>query len=444
MSAKEARNSSDTTHTYYTVTGMDARGNVTGMNKAGLAVSRTFDARTGLPDRFTAKTTGLATVHDLDFTFDVVGNLTTRRDRSRRVTVPMGGATHKDLIETYCYDDLHRLKSVHGSATTCTAGADRTLALIYDALGNITTKRAYKAGMNGTRVADPNTDVGSYAYSAGSRAVTRAGSTTYTYDANGSMISGGGRSIAHTVFNKPTTITRSAAGEDDREILIHYGPNRDRYRRIDRVKPSGATVSEQVTHYAGSVERIWLPDGTVDTKRYLDGELIVTSTERSGTVTETERYLFKDHLGSTDLITDRSGAIEGAMSFDAFGLRRSADSFASLTAAGRAGFDTSDTTRGFTGHEGLDAVGLVHMNGRIYDPLLGRFVSADPYIPAPHLTQSYNPYSYAMNNPTSYIDPDGFFFKKLFAGAGDCRLNRLGDPRELDTVDHQLRRKRSH
>ena len=227
------------------------------------------------------------------------------------------------------------------------------------------------------------------------------------------MISGGGRSIAHTVFNKPTTITRSAAGEDDREILIHYGPNRDRSRRIDRVKRSGTTISEQTTHYVGSVERIWRPNGTVDTKRYLDGELIVTRTERSGTVTETERYLFKDHLGSMDLITDRTGAVAGAMSFDAFGLRRSADDFGSFTEAERLGFNTSVTTLAFTGHEGLDAVGLVHMNGRVYNPLLGRFVSADPYVPAPHLTQSYNPYSYAMNNPTSYIDPDGFFFRKL-------------------------------
>ena len=58
------------------------------------------------------------------------------------------------------------------------------------------------------------------------------------------------------------------------------------------------------------------------------------------------------------------------------------------------------------------------MNGRVYDPLLGRFVSADPYIPAPHLTQSYNPYSYAMNNPLSYVDPDGFFFKKLLRVLG--------------------------
>ena len=290
---------------------MDARGNVTGLNKAGLTVSRTFDARTGLPDRFTAKTPGMATVHDLDFTFDVVGNLTAKRDRSRRATVPMGGATHKDLTETYCYDSLHRLMSVHVSATTCATGADRTLALTYDALGNIKSKRAYKAGMNGTRVADANADVGTYTYSAGSRAVTQAGSTAYAYDANGSMISGGGRSIAYAVFNKPSTITRSAAGEDDREILIHYGPNRDRYRRIDRVKRSGTTVSEQATHYAGTVERIWRADGTVETKRYLDGELIVTRTESAGTVTETERYPFKDHLGSTDPITDRAGGVEG-------------------------------------------------------------------------------------------------------------------------------------
>ena len=169
LSAKEARNSSATTHTYYPVTGMDARGNVTGLTKAGLAVSRTFDAQTGLPDRFTAKTADMSTVHDLDFAFDVVGNLTAKRDRSRRATVSMGGATHKDRAETYCYDGLHRLTSVHRAATTCTAGADRTLALTYDALGNITTKRAYKAGMNGTRVADANADVGTYTYSAGSR-----------------------------------------------------------------------------------------------------------------------------------------------------------------------------------------------------------------------------------------------------------------------------------
>ena len=80
---------------------------------------------------------------------------------------------------------------------------------------------------------------------------------------------------------------------------------------------------------------------------------------------------------------------------------------------------TSATTlRGYTGHEMLDSVSLIHMNGRVYDPDLGRFLSADPVIQFPGYSQSYNRYSYVLNNPLSYTDPSGFFFKKLFKGIG--------------------------
>uniref|UniRef100_UPI0024A7176A polymorphic toxin-type HINT domain-containing protein n=1 Tax=Pelagibius sp. Alg239-R121 TaxID=2993448 RepID=UPI0024A7176A len=54
------------------------------------------------------------------------------------------------------------------------------------------------------------------------------------------------------------------------------------------------------------------------------------------------------------------------------------------------------------------------MNGRVYDPTLGRFLSADPNVQAPDDTQSFNRYSYVKNNPLSYTDPSGFFFKKIF------------------------------
>jgi hypothetical protein len=53
------------------------------------------------------------------------------------------------------------------------------------------------------------------------------------------------------------------------------------------------------------------------------------------------------------------------------------------------------------------------MNGRVYDPELGRFISADPRVPQPQNTQSHNRYSYVLNNPLSYTDPSGFFFKKI-------------------------------
>ncbi|MFN7221108.1 MAG: RHS repeat domain-containing protein, partial [Burkholderiales bacterium] len=69
---------------------------------------------------------------------------------------------------------------------------------------------------------------------------------------------------------------------------------------------------------------------------------------------------------------------------------------------------SSKTDRGYTGHEHIDDIGLIHMNGRLYDPITGRMMSADPIIQAPYLLQNYNRYSYVMNNPLSLTDPSGF------------------------------------
>ena len=75
--------------------------------------------------------------------------------------------------------------------------------------------------------------------------------------------------------------------------------------------------------------------------------------------------------------------------------------------------------RGFTGHEHLDMFGLINMNARLYDPLLGRFLSPDPIVQAPEFTQSFNGYTYALNNPLAYTDPNGeFFFSALIPGVG--------------------------
>ncbi len=53
---------------------------------------------------------------------------------------------------------------------------------------------------------------------------------------------------------------------------------------------------------------------------------------------------------------------------------------------------------------------LIHMNGRVYDPTIGRFTAADPFIQSPYNTQSYNRYSYVINNPVNLIDPSGYIF----------------------------------
>jgi RHS repeat-associated protein len=378
--AVESRGSASGNSTeYYRIEAMNARGQVTQMLKGGLRVYHRFDAATGLPEEIEARQLALTLIQDLRFTFDPLGNLEQRRDLSRN---PSG--SYKNLTESYVYDDLNRL--------TQKTGAGGTLTMTYWANGNIRSKS--------------NVGASDYVYDAARpHAVTGAGGATYTYNANGSMTGGDGRTIGWTVANQPNHITRGST-----VVEIHYGPNRERFRRIDTVSGSVKT-----THYVGALERIWLPGGIVETKRYLDGEAIVT--RRSNGTTETH-YLLKDHLGSIDLITDALGNIVQAMAFDPWGMRRAPTDFTALTVSQLLGFDTSRTTRGYTGHEMFDPVGLIHMNGRVYDPKLGRFISADPHVQAPGNTQNLNRYSYVLNNPLSYTDPSGYFFKKLKKFAG--------------------------
>ncbi|MER2490286.1 RHS repeat domain-containing protein, partial [Catenovulum sediminis] len=52
--------------------------------------------------------------------------------------------------------------------------------------------------------------------------------------------------------------------------------------------------------------------------------------------------------------------------------------------------------------------GFIHMQGRVYDPVIGRFLSPDPIVQAPYFSQSWNSYSYAWNNPLLYTDPSGY------------------------------------
>ena len=111
-------------------------------------------------------------------------------------------------------------------------------------------------------------------------------------------------------------------------------------------------------------------------------------------------------MGSIVAISNELGIVTERLAFDPWGKRRYPnglpdpnDSIIGLT-----------TDRGFTLHEHLDEMGVIHMNGRIYDPLIGRFMSADPIIQAPGNLQNYNRYSYVMNNPLNLTDPSGFNF----------------------------------
>ena len=96
-------------------------------------------------------------------------------------------------------------------------------------------------------------------------------------------------------------------------------------------------------------------------------------------------------------------------SYDAWGKRRFPNGADDPT-----GSITSQTTRGFTGEEQLDTVALVHLNGRVYDPMVGRMISADPTVPDPMNAQAWNRYSYVGNDPLAFTDPSGFSWLSSF------------------------------
>jgi RHS repeat-associated protein len=120
-------------------------------------------------------------------------------------------------------------------------------------------------------------------------------------------------------------------------------------------------------------------------------------------------YFHTDHLGSIQVTTNEVGTPQERFSYDLFGKRRNVngtDDAGTITAGNN--IKGASPRRGYTGHEMLDSLSLVHMNGRVYDPGLGRVLSADPIIQAPYMTQSYNRYTYVMNNPLALTDPSGY------------------------------------
>ena len=151
------------------------------------------------------------------------------------------------------------------------------------------------------------------------------------------------------------------------------------------------------------------------------------------------KYVLTDYLGTIyAFVDDGAQSTEDALyySFNAWGERRELQAYdVSLTAPLFS--DPADyiTSRGYTGHEHIDAFDLINLNGRAYDPVVGAFLSPDPYVQAPDMPQNLNRYAYCLNNPLKYTDPSGEFIH-LIAGAvlggfmnwmmGGCQFNLDG------------------
>lgn len=120
------------------------------------------------------------------------------------------------------------------------------------------------------------------------------------------------------------------------------------------------------------------------------------------TQTDSNTYFFSyDNIGSIVRIINADRSKWQDLDYDAWGRRRDPRTLA---------YNVWDikNDHGFTGHEHIDLFDMVNMNGRIYDPVVGRFLTPDPFVQAPNFTQSLNRYAYCLNNPLSLVDPSGY------------------------------------
>ncbi|MDY5320854.1 MAG: FG-GAP-like repeat-containing protein [Prevotella sp.] len=191
-----------------------------------------------------------------------------------------------------------------------------------------------------------------------------------------------------TTFNDFGKIGLMADAGKGLRMDFGYGPDRQRW--YSELLRDGKRV--RTTVYAGEYEKIE-ENGKNRWYYYLDGNTIVI--KQNGIM---RCYLaFTDNLGSILSVRDENGKKVFDASYDAWGRQ-------TVT------LNTIGLHRGYTGHEMLSEFDIINMNGRLYDPVLGRFLSPDNYVQAPESSQSFNRYSYCMNNPLKYVDPSGNLF----------------------------------
>jgi RHS repeat-associated protein len=275
-----------------------------------------------------------------------------------------------NLFEQFGYDNLDRLTAITPPSANVPA-----IQTNYDAKGNITLKN----------------DAGVYQYDANKiNAITQISNPS-------SNISDAEQNISYNSYHQAYKIT-----ENDVELEIQYGT--DQQRRISQWSYTQTpNIINKTRMYGNMYEKQTDLEGNTIEVNYINGptgSLAMYVVENGvGNI----YYTHQDHLGSILALSKQDGTIAYEQSFDAWGRERNPTNWTYTALPQKPEW----LWRGYTGHEHLPEFGLINMNGRMYDPVLGRMLSPDNYVQAPDFTQSYNRYSYVFNNPLKYTDPTG-------------------------------------
>ena len=298
---------------------------------------------------------------------DVLENFTTEYDGvTGNLLSRLRGA---GLKENFSYDRLDRL-------TSCKTGTTSVMKIDYAPNGNILFK----------------TGIGNYSYDEKVKphAIKEVDNT------NGD-VSEATLITAYNDFGKVELITDS---KNNLRMSVCYGPDQERWTTY--LSKDGNFVRSTV--YAGDYEQV-TERGIIREYHYLDGNVIFVRENSS----IWKPYLaFTDNLGSILSVFDEEGRKVFDASYDAWGKQTITQNDIGLY-------------RGYTGHEMLNEYDIINMNGRLYDPVIGRVFSPDNYVQMPFNSQNFNRYSYCLNNPLKYTDPSGGWFgidDLIVAGAG--------------------------
>ena len=335
-------------------------------------------------------------IQDLNYTYDAIGQI-------KSITDAVNTAT-----QSFNYDELNRLVTANG-----TSYGNKIYA--YDEIGNITQKDGLTYSYDGN--------------GAGPHAVTyTSDAVSYKYDANGNMATKqtvqGGWSYVYDTQNRLSNIGYQPNVEGKMaKTIAQYFYDGDggrikktvyRYSDFDysnqetygflvtqigapSIPPNSSYVTN-TTIYVGSLYEI---EGNRKTKNVYLGSM------RIAAITGTEiAYYHGDHLGSANVITDRTGLARSLMGYDPFGTISRFEKYGSKIPSGWQSFNDKLLD---------DESGLLFYGGRYYDPKLGRWITPDTVVQAPNDPQTLNRYSYCSNNPVNRVDPTGHsWWSKIF------------------------------
>jgi len=360
--------------TLFTINSINSHGQYTGVSN-GSGAGSTNNYYYGIPTRrYTPY------IQDQNYTWDYSkGNLLSRNDAIKNIT------------ETFQYDNLNRL-------TNTTVNGTPQLTMGYDgsgifSMGNITSK----------------TDAGNYVYYNNANGIDKIHAVAYITNPAGPTAPPvshpvGLQELSYTAFLKTASISEN--GVVSKEFIYGSDYQRQKMNRWAGMQFLGSK------YYFGGYEVITQPGGDAKIIYYIsNGENLGAIMEKTGQHPKyiatplVTRYVYTDYLGSPLTLTDNTGLVVAEQNFDAWGRYRNVNTWQ---------YEPQGYTppapfynRGYTGHEHLPEHYLINMNGRMYDPIMGRMLSPDNYVPDPWHTQGYNRYSYANNNPLSFVDPDG-------------------------------------